>query len=761
MSFSIQRATSDGTLQEIMLSIVYINRSDIKVTVGDVPQTEGVDYAWETDSLISFTDPVPNGVEVVLRRSTDLAQLLNIFSLGAVFNNTTMDENFEQLLFVAQEAKEGATLTDLFNDVDMHGNTLLNLPKATDLTSPVTLAQLNEYAADSSAVLRFDLAQPTGSAEVGHGSGTVQDALLFPDSTVSLAPAFLEQFITGFHGRGMIAAETINVATQQTISGTAAAGAATLVVPNNAVYDLGGCVTVRHDNGKYATYFIDAIGGGGTTIGIRPALRWPVTSGVAALERTWYNQAHPGKFYMRELAQRIADTPEYVAAMPHRGRTLFSQFDSNPTNIYDLLTGIAGGSVSYFDELNLGQGSIGNPVEFNIGRTAFIGVTASGDGAQTNLFPTNGETQCTLRFVGMCRSPSAVVDVKVVDNLGRNSVVFRLPTGVSQRIPQVYNVPFKVAGDASSLKVQFIATTAAAATTIIVDQLEIFESELLANPLIPKGKECTVVLLGDSWITGNQPAQPEREGIWKQLEIERPDAIIINKGVGGNKIPDLLARFDADVVPYAPQYVVVNVGTNDCYSPSSGVFFPNAVDNFNYDYNRLISKIQAIGAKPIIVGVPALAEEDGAFLAYALNDRAKTYSRYFYKNWAARKPRVYPVVGSVSQSAGVVTGAIFEKGGDASTGYWTKYADGRLEAIRTVTVNMTITTAQTFSYPINSVAGFAVGSASLFSLGSVTSNAAHATHSLRCTDSNWTYKVETAGTIAAETVRLLMVGRWY
>lgn len=161
MAFSTQSAVSDGTLVTLQLTIKYIDQADVTVFINDVEQVEGVNYTWATANSIQFTVAVPIGQVVLLVRRTQLAEPLHVFADGAVFNNSTMDENFEQLLFVAQEAQEGSQLTDIFNDVNMHDNTFFNLSPAVLPTSPVTLEQMQDFAFDSAAILRQDLANPS------------------------------------------------------------------------------------------------------------------------------------------------------------------------------------------------------------------------------------------------------------------------------------------------------------------------------------------------------------------------------------------------------------------------------------------------------------------------------------------------------------------------------------------------------------------------------------------------------------------------
>lgn len=130
---------------------------------------------------------------------------------------------------------------------------------------------------------------------------------------VSSRPAFIEQHISGFFGRGMLASEVNNLVTEQSVTGNFSLGATTLGIPNSANFTVGSTVTVKHDNGMYRTYFVDSKSA--NNIGIRPALRYPCTAAKAKIERTWFNRAHPGKFYMRELAQRVAYSTEFDAAM--------------------------------------------------------------------------------------------------------------------------------------------------------------------------------------------------------------------------------------------------------------------------------------------------------------------------------------------------------------------------------------------------------------------------------------------------------------
>ncbi len=101
----------------------------------------------------------------------------------------------------------------------------------------------------------------------------------------------------------------------------------------------------------------------------------------------------------------------------------------------------------------------------------------------------------------------------------------------------------------------------------------------------------THVLLGDSWFD-----KDERSGaaaFENQLQTRLPGAKIVNAGIGGNTLCDLLERFDNDVASQDPQYVWINSSINDYFNDVSP-------QDYKTRMQILISKVQAIGAKAIV-----------------------------------------------------------------------------------------------------------------------------------------------------------------
>jgi len=607
---------------------------------------------------------------------------------------------------------------------------------------------------DSAASLRNLLASSIGSTMIGRGAGTVETSLVALEAADvrlnAIEPtgrpyraAYLEQHLSGFFGRGMLTAEAINVTTEQAFAAGLAAGGVTVVMTNATNIVVGSCVSIKHDNGKYGTYFVDSKST--NNIGIRPALRYDCLTANARIERTWYNRAHPGKFYMRELAQRIANTLEVDASMPQGERLLYCSFDSNPNTLEDTLISVGGAAISYFPASDLGEsGDASTPVRFALGRTAFVdGFAAAGAGVETQFFDVSGVSSAVVKIAFFAQLPGTTFMVRVINELGREVGKYSIPAGANQRLMRVYTVPCDVRS-ANKIKVQVLCETFSSACYFTVDMIDVFEapdcsSKIISNP------GAKIVCLGDSWMAGDLVSTPEREPIPVQLALELPYATIINSGVGGNTIANMLARFDTDVAAYNPDYVVIDTGTNEAYNPLSAIFDPNAINAFIDLYKVFLNKVAAIGARPIIIGVPALAQSDAdvpAFPEWQLNDRSKAYAKAVFDDMG-RKPLVSSDAGEVINADGTAI----------------KFADGTMICRHTkslATVGALTLALTTWNFPVSFVAAPKVtvavsnyATSQLLSCGTDTTSASATVIKL------------VSGTGAfASTIDCIAVGRW-
>ena len=98
---------------------------------------------------------------------------------------------------------------------------------------------------------------------------------------------------------------------------------------------------------------------------------------------------------------------------------------------------------------------------------------------------------------------------------------------------------------------------------------------------------------------------------------------LLGAGIGGNKIYDLYLRLERDVLDKAPNVVVIWVGVNDVWHKSmmgTGTDY----DKFGLFYDAVVQKIQAKGAKVILVTPAVIGErndqsnpQDGELNLYA------------------------------------------------------------------------------------------------------------------------------------------------
>ena len=124
-----------------------------------------------------------------------------------------------------------------------------------------------------------------------------------------------------------------------------------------------------------------------------------------------------------------------------------------------------------------------------------------------------------------------------------------------------------------------------------------------------------VVFLGDS-IT-QQGENFEGEGTYKGFitslrENVSQEVELINKGIGGNKVSDLLLRYNDDVLKLKPNIVFIYIGINDVwhkYDWGTG----SDIDIYEKGLRKIITDIKAVGAKIILCTPTVIGENNGEF----------------------------------------------------------------------------------------------------------------------------------------------------
>jgi len=82
---------------------------------------------------------------------------------------------------------------------------------------------------------------------------------------------------------------------------------------------------------------------------------------------------------------------------------------------------------------------------------------------------------------------------------------------------------------------------------------------------------------------------------------------VIGAGISGNRVPDLLARLDRDVLARKPDVVVIYIGINDVWHSQNGGGTPK--EEFEKGLRSLVDKIRGVGAKAVLCTPTVIGEK--------------------------------------------------------------------------------------------------------------------------------------------------------
>ena len=124
-----------------------------------------------------------------------------------------------------------------------------------------------------------------------------------------------------------------------------------------------------------------------------------------------------------------------------------------------------------------------------------------------------------------------------------------------------------------------------------------------------------VVFLGDSITQAGE--SKEGEGTYKGFITSLKENVgqemeLINKGISGDKVSDLLLRYKYDVLELEPDIVFIYIGINDVwhkYDWGTGT----DIDVYEDGLRKIISDIKIKGAKIILCTPTVIGENNGEF----------------------------------------------------------------------------------------------------------------------------------------------------
>jgi isoamyl acetate esterase len=93
------------------------------------------------------------------------------------------------------------------------------------------------------------------------------------------------------------------------------------------------------------------------------------------------------------------------------------------------------------------------------------------------------------------------------------------------------------------------------------------------------------------------------------LSKKLPSIEIIGAGIGGNKVPDLQARVDSDVIAKKPTIVVIFIGINDVWHSITPGRSGTPKKKYEAGLLEIIGKIQKTGARIILCTPTVIGEK--------------------------------------------------------------------------------------------------------------------------------------------------------
>ena len=152
-----------------------------------------------------------------------------------------------------------------------------------------------------------------------------------------------------------------------------------------------------------------------------------------------------------------------------------------------------------------------------------------------------------------------------------------------------------------------------------------------------------LVFIGDSITDAGRREDPEGIGasyvrpIRDYLLATRPASapIVLNRGIGGNRVVDLAARWQEDVLDLAPDILSIKIGINDVWHGLNGGVNGIPIERFTSVYDDLLRQVRTalpacriVLCEPSVIWPPQPPEGNDILIPYvaAVRDLAEKHA---------------------------------------------------------------------------------------------------------------------------------------
>ncbi len=151
--------TGNGTNKLFSITFPYLDRSDIDVYLNGTLQTITTQYTFANATTVEFVTAPANGAAVLIDRSTNDATLQATFFPGSSIKASDLNDNFDQVLYIAQETANNAAnqnttgLQAQITAATNTANTAIVTANAADATANAIAGTANTALSNSSAAV--------------------------------------------------------------------------------------------------------------------------------------------------------------------------------------------------------------------------------------------------------------------------------------------------------------------------------------------------------------------------------------------------------------------------------------------------------------------------------------------------------------------------------------------------------------------------------------------------------------------------------
>ena len=432
-------------------------------------------------------------------------------------------------------------------------------------------------------------------------------------------PWYLDAFWQFFRGNRLCTAaagilDGSHYAGSSTLASASTAGLATMTVVDgsrfraNEYITVGSSLTSRGD-----LFLITSIAGNVLTVSPTNPTSRAAGSNVSSV---WFNTYHLTIDGANDWANFVAYAQQY-SAMPGVNLINYGGFSSTYTDVNGV-TGVPVGMESLTVNTTCTNYAFWNTTEgqqrSRDGYSILMASTATGGGLRTK---DSIKVQPGDNINASIIASGSFFRVQVVDKANPGTVISEATysrtsgSGISSTSPGERQVcDCVVPAGVTDIEVRLTGLTGSASVTI--DDLRIVRSRQNAfsqRYVFEDPRGGNIVLMGDSWAAG-QCGVALADAFTRRFGS---NVTLINKGVPGNRLDQMTARFATDCAPYDPVYVIWEWGANDVSAAYSTSQMVNNVQVAN-DLTR------GIGAIPVHTGIPACADSSTISLAQAANE---------------------------------------------------------------------------------------------------------------------------------------------